>query len=623
MTAVAFNLIGPLDVRCSGEPVVVRAARQRSLLAALLVRANQPVSKHTLCLAVWGERPSDQAEVTLRSYVMRLRRALGPTVSDRLSVHSSGYLLRLEQDDELDLLRVQEHIRRGKAAARLEDWRRSLEEFHQGIALWRGEPLCDVPSESLRLAVLPVLAELRTQLWEGLYAAATQLGRAAECIVPLQRLVTEEPVSERLSGLLMSALARCGRRIDALAEYRRLRRALISEQGVEPCASVQEQHRLLLRDRLGADGTDETTEPRASGVRSHDQGQPRTVAPRQLPRGAAAFVGRTRELDELTHLLSGQEAGRGAAPVVAITGTAGVGKSELAIAAAHRVAGHYPDGQLYAELGTDSPDRVLARFLRSLGADRLASAGDPDERIAQYRSLLADRRMLIVLDDATDAEQVRPLIPGGASCVTLVTSWRPLSQLAQARCTTLGELPDADGTRILGALLGKDRVADEADAAASIVAACAGLPLALRVAAARLAARPGWPLGHLADLLAEEGSRLDELTYGRLSVRASLARTFRMLGEPRSGGGVVRGGPLTAAAAFRLLGRWQRAEFTVVEAAAEFGRPAAEVTPALEELVDANLLAALMPGSYRLHPLVRMFAIELAAEAAEQYVTSP
>ena len=607
MTEVAFSLIGPLDVRCSGEPVLVRAGQQRSLLAALLVRANQPVSRQTLCLAIWGERPPDHAEVTLRSYIMRLRRALGPMLSGRLSAHPSGYLLRLEQDDELDLLRLQEIVRRGKAAARHQDWRRSLEEFHEGTALWRGEPLCDVPSESLRLTVLPTLTELRTQLWEGLYAAATQLGCGAECVVPLQRLVVEEPMNERFSALLMSALAHCSRRIDALAEFRRLRHALISEQGVEPCASVQELHRRLLRDQARSGGAGRAPDVKAP-----------SAVPRQLPRGAAAFVGRAGELADLLRHLSGAPAGRPAAPVVAIDGVAGIGKSELALAAAHRAAEHYPDGQLYAELRTDRPDQVLARFLRALGEERAALAGDAGERAAQYRSLLADRRMLIVLDGATDADQVRPLIPGGESCVTLVTSWRPMSQLAQARCTALGGLPDADASTILAELLGRDRVAAEPGAADAIVAACAGLPLALRAAAARLAARPGWSLSHLAGLLADEDSRLDELSYGRLSVRDSLARTYRTLVAPRRRTDASPGGPLTAAAAFRLLGGWRRAAFTVAEAAAQFGRTQAQLTPALEELVDASLLATPRPGGYRLHPLVRMFAIEIAAEPTQQ-----
>ncbi len=605
MTQVTFSLIGPLDVRCSGEPVLLRAARQRSLLAALLVRANQPVSRQTLCLAVWGERLSDRAEVTLRSYVMRLRRALGPAISGRLSAEPSGYQLRLEPDDELDLLRLQVCLREGKVAARRGDWRRSLREHRAGIALWLGEPLCDVPSESLRLTVLPALTELRTQLWEGLYSAATHLGRVAEWVVPLQRLVAEEPVSERLSMLLMSALAQCDRRIDALAEFRRLRHALISEQGVEPCASVQELHHQLLRDQ----GRPDRADPVATGTRRP------AVVPRQLPHGATAFAGRTGELDELLGYVTGEPA---RAPVVAITGLPGIGKTELAVAIAHRAVSQYPDGQLYAEMRTDQPSRVMARFLRSLGVSRLAQPRDAEERIAQYRSLLADRRMLILLDGASDVEQVRPLIPGGESCVTLVTSRWSMSQLTEARCVRLGELADTDATAVLAASLGEARVAAEPTAIATIVAACAGLPLALRIAAARLAARPGWPLGYLAGLLADEPSRLDELSYGRLSVRASLAGAYRELAAaPRTSvpAGCAARRPLTAEVVFRLLGGWHRAAFSAAEAAAHVGRPLTEVTPILEGLVDMHLADSLGPGDYRLNSLVRLFAIELATAA--------
>ena len=607
MTQVAFSLIGPLDVRCSGPRSVVPAARQRSLLAALLVRANQPVSKQSLCLAVWGERLSDRAEVTLRSYVMRLRRVLGPSVSDRLSAQPSGYLLRLEEGDELDLLRLRACVRQGKRAAGDEDWSRSLRDFGEGLALWRGEPLCDVPSDSVRRTVLPTLAELRTQLWEGLYAAASHLSRVGELVVPLQHVVAEEPTSERLCMLLMSALAQCNRRVDALAEFRRLRQALISEQGVEPCALVQELHRQLLRDQ--------SHPVRASRV---TRGGPPVPVPRQLPRQAAAFTGRAGELSELAGPLSRELSGQAAAPVVAISGTAGIGKSALAIALAHRVAAQYPDGQLYADLETVPVGAVVARFLRALGVDQIAPARDCPGRIAQYRTAVAGRRMLIVLDGATGAEQVRPLIPGEESCGTLITSWWSMSQLAEARCVPLGELPDGDASRMLAALLGQARTGAEPCATASIIAACAGLPLALRIAAARLTARPGWPLGYMADLLADERSRLDELSYGPLSVRASLAGAYRALAglpglhAPRSARPAPASAPLTAATAFRRLGGW-RAEFTATEATAHLSRPRAEVIAAVEALVDANLVAAPGPGRYRMNSLVRIFAFSLTA----------
>jgi DNA-binding SARP family transcriptional activator len=248
VTEVAFALIGPLDIRCRGQTIAIPAARQRSLLAALLLRANQPVAKHSLCEVVWADGMPDGAETTLRSYVMRLRRLLGPALASRLVRRPPGYLLRLDEEDELDLLRFQGCINRGKAAARVGEWERSMREFGDGLALWRGEPLCDVPSDSLQLSVIPALTERRMQAWEGLHAAALRLGRVAEIVVPLQRLSEEDPLSERLSALLMSALAHCNRRIDALAEFRRLRQALVGEYGVEPSKVVRDLHQRLLCD---------------------------------------------------------------------------------------------------------------------------------------------------------------------------------------------------------------------------------------------------------------------------------------------------------------------------------------------------------------------------------------
>lgn len=605
MAQASFGLIGPLDVRYSGHLIAVPAARQRSLLAALLLRANQPVTRQSLCEAIWGERASDGAETTLRSYVMRLRRVLGPAVAGRLSAQPSGYQLRLDQNDELDLLQLQGCVRQGKTAAGAGDWDASVREFQAGLALWRGEPLCDVPSDYLQLSVRPALIELRAQLWEGLYAGAAQLGRAAECVVPLQRLTREEPLSERFCALFMSALASCGRRVDALAEYRRLRKALIGDQGVGPGARLQELHQKLLCD-------DEAPAVRVRAPRPPVVMTSVVPVPRQLPRGAAVFTGRDRELCELVRSLSAEPDEAVARPVVAITGFPGIGKSELAVNLAHRVADCYPDGQLYADLGGNlaapaEPGAVMTRFLRALGLDRRAVARDGTERIAQYRSLLAGRRLLLVLDDARDADQVWPLIPGSRSCGTLVTGRRGLAQLPEAHLITLAGLPDAEARDLLRAMATADRANAEPAAVSSIVAACGGIPLALFIAGARLAARPYWPLGQFAALLATERGRLDELHYGRLSVRARLDAAYRSLADS----GLYA--DLAAARAFRLLGSWPVAAISAAQATALLGTSPSETAEALETLADANLLASPAPGHYLLHPLARAFAAEQAA----------
>jgi DNA-binding SARP family transcriptional activator len=601
MAELTFALIGPLDIRSCGEPIPVPAARQRNLLAALLLRANQPVAKQRLCEAIWGTATPDAAETTLRSYVMRLRRVLGPGIAARLSAQPPGYQFRLERDDEFDLLRLQGCIGRGKRASQEAEWDRAMREFRAGLALWRGEPLCDVPSDYLHLTFVPVATELRTQLWEGLCGAARELGIAVEFIVPLQRLTEEYPLSERLSCLLMSLLVSCNRRIDALAEYRRLRSALISEHGVEPGAYVRELHQELLR---------ETTVPRAPRPRGPQLAvrSGAMVIPRQLPRGASVFAGRFSEIEGLVRYLT-CAGDSGLPPVAAISGFPGIGKSELAVAAAHRVARHYPDGQLYADLkgSTDDPaipGEIAALFIRALGVTRVSIPRDAGERFAQLRSMLADRRMLLLLDDARDADQVRPLIPGSRSCGTLVTGRRGLGGLSEGRQTTLTEMTAADARELLGATIGSDRAAREPAAVAAIIAACGAIPVALYVAGVRLSSRPAWPLSHFAQLLAAENRVLNELRCDNLSVRAVLQSAYDNL---------ARVDP-SAGRTFRLLGRRQSAFTTVAEAAELFGQPNFAAAGALEALADSNWLTSGTPGSYALPVLAHAFAMELAAQ---------
>jgi DNA-binding SARP family transcriptional activator len=605
---VSFGLIGPLDVRYSGAPIAVPAARQRSLLAALLLRANQPVARERLCEAIWGERASDGAEATLRSYIMRLRRVLGPVLADRLSAQPSGYQLRLDQDAEFDLFQLQGCVRQGQTAARAGDWDDSLREFRAGLALWRGEPLCDVPSDCLQLSVRPALTELRTQVWEGLYEAVARRGRTAECVLPLQRLTEEEPLSERFCALFMSALASCGRRVDALAEYRRLRKVLVSDQGVEPGARVQKLHQQLLHgDQRPVVGV---PAPRSPVVMTAA-----VPVPRPRPRGAAVFAGRAREVGELVRSLSADPDETASHPVLAITGFPGIGKSELAVNLAHRVAPHYPDGQLYADLGGSQPVQVepgavMTRFLCALGLERRAVARDETERVAQYRSLLAGRRVLLVLDDARDAEQVRPLIPGSPSCGTMITGRRGLAQLPEAHLITLAGLTDAEARNLLRAMATPGRVDAEPAAVSSIVASCGGVPLALAIMGTRLAARPAWPLAQLAALLATERGRLNELCHGRLSLRDRLNAAYRSLAD--SG----HYADLAAARAFLLLGTWRASAISTAQATALLGGSRYQAAEALETLADANLLTTPTPGQYLLHPLARAFAADQASAGA-------
>jgi hypothetical protein len=413
----------------------------------------------------------------------------------------------------------------------------------------------------------------------------------------------------------MSALASCGRRVDALAEYRRLRKVLVSDQGVEPGARVQKLHQQLLHgDQRPVVGV---PAPRSPVVMTAA-----VPVPRQLPRGAAVFAGRAREVGELVRSLSADPDETASHPVLAITGFPGIGKSELAVNLAHRVAPHYPDGQLYADLGGSQPVQVepgavMTRFLCALGLERRAVARDETERVAQYRSLLAGRRVLLVLDDARDAEQVRPLIPGSPSCGTMITGRRGLAQLPEAHLITLAGLTDAEARNLLRAMATPGRVDAEPAAVSSIVASCGGVPLALAIMGTRLAARPAWPLAQLAALLATERGRLNELCHGRLSLRDRLNAAYRSLAD--SG----HYADLAAARAFLLLGTWRASAISTAQATALLGGSRYQAAEALETLADANLLTTPTPGQYLLHPLARAFAADQASAGAGAQCPGP
>jgi tetratricopeptide (TPR) repeat protein len=337
---------------------------------------------------------------------------------------------------------------------------------------------------------------------------------------------------------------------------------------------------------------------------------PRPV-PAQLPADTADFTGRQEQADLLCALLAAQPppSQPGAVAIAAVAGMGGIGKTTLAVHVAHRLRGRFPGGQLYASLqGANSPlrpDEVLARFLRDLGVPDAAVPAGEDERAAAYRTALADRRILIVLDDAADPTQVRPLLPGTAGCAVIVTSRTTLAALPGARLLDLGVLSQDEARALLAKVTGPARAAAEPEATASVLASCAGLPLAIRIAASRLAARPGWTVSHLAARLAGEQSRLAELTTGDLAVRASLAVSYNALVTGRTDA-------TDPARVFRLLGLAGMAALALPAITALVGQPAAQVTIALDILTDSHLLQSPAPDHYRLHDLLRAYATELA-----------
>jgi DNA-binding SARP family transcriptional activator/tetratricopeptide (TPR) repeat protein len=598
---VWFGVLGPLLVRDTGSAISVPAVRQRVLLAALLVRAGTTVSADVLAELIWDGAPPGGASATLRSHVMRLRRVLGPDAGARVVTRFPGYLVEAGQE-EVDLLRFTCLCREGGAAVRADDWEQAAATLGEALGLWRGDPLADIPSELLCRAERPRLEQLRLQAVEWQTDARLHLGRHAELVPELQALAAQHRLRERFHAQLMLALVRCGRQAEALEDYQRARRVLVEELGTEPGTELRELHQRILADdpALAA--------PRPAPLTA---GGSKSITPRELPAPVAQFAGRAGELAALTGLLD-RTGAQTPEPIVisAIDGTAGVGKTALAVHWAHRVAERFPDGQLYVNLrGYDlgSPmtaTDALAGLLRSLGVAGPDVPAEQAERAARYRSLLAGRRMVVVLDNASDVEQVRPLLPGYSSCAVVVTSRDSLAGLVARDGATrldLDLLPLEDAVGLLRALIGR-RVDDQPDAAATLAAQCCRLPLALRVAAELAVGRPAVPLAELTAGLADQQERLDLLDAGGdagTAVRAVFSWSYRHLDSG-------------AARAFRLLSLHPGADLDPYAAAALTGTGLAQARRWLGQLDRAHLIQPARPGRYSLHDLLRAYGRELA-----------
>ncbi|MEY9893466.1 DNA-binding SARP family transcriptional activator [Catenulispora sp. MAP5-51] len=596
-STVWFGLLGPVDIRLDGEPVPLPSARTRALLAALLCQANRVVSVDGLVDAVWGADPPDGAVTTLRSHVMRLRRCLGSEAA-RLETVAPGYRLLLDPAVELDTRIFVARYQAGQQAADAGDWRSAARHAAEALSLWRGEPLADVPSELLHLEEAAAWAEMRVEAIELRARADIELGRASDAAAALRRLAADHPHREPAYALLMAALAAADRRVEALRVYRLLRTVLVRDLGMEPSPELRALHqRILAMDTgLGAAAQEQHEEP---GTGSGYVAWP---TPHTLPWDTADFTGREEPLRRVTEAL-GDPKGPNA---VVVDGMAGVGKTALALHAAHRLAGRFPGGQLYADMrGTSAepaqPFEVLAAFLRLLGIAPADLPGSAMERAALYRSLLAVRRVLVVLDDVHDVRQMAPLIPASPGCVLLVTTRDRHVGVAGAVRLSISPLAHDESRMLLEQMVGTHRTAAEPEAAEQVLAACAGLPLAIRAAGGRLAARPGWRIADLAARLANAAGSalLDELRFADHDVRAGLEAGFTALGE-------------TSATALCLLALWSGPELGLPAAASLLGGSAAEAEDILERLVDLNLLQSPRHRRYALHALVREFAAEKA-----------
>jgi DNA-binding SARP family transcriptional activator/tetratricopeptide (TPR) repeat protein len=600
-----LRLLGPVEVWNDGRQVPLGGSKPRALLAALLLDAGRVVTVERLMEAIWQDDPPPTARGVLQTYVASLRRAFtGADLPGIIVSHRVGYTAEIPLD-ALDKDIFERLVDGGRREARDGDHRRAADSFREALALWRGPALGGIGDTFLR-AEAARLEELRLTVVEERIAADLAAGQDGGLIDELTELVAAHPARERLRRDLMVVLYRSGRQADALAAYQRGRQVLIEELGIEPGPELRRAHESILR-----------SDPALLGAATPPSRQPSAQAPRprQLPSPPPDFTAREAETAELCDRLTRPDA----MPVCVIFGQGGVGKSALALRAAHEIAHFYPDGQLHVELrGTSeappTPQEVLGRLLRELQPGT-SPPSTLEECAARYRTLLADRRKLIVLDDAVTERQVRPLLPGAPGCGVIVTSRNRLAGLAGAAVLDLGLLPDQAALRLLRQVAGRERIAADPEAARRIVRQCGGLPLALRICGARLASRRQWSVARLADRLADEQRRLDELTVGDQEVRAGIALSYHLL-------------PPEARTVLRRLGLLGLPYFPVWVAAAALETGLDEAEEVLDHLVDASLVSVVDSDAagrtrYRLHDLIRLFARERAqAEESEQERTA-
>ncbi|MCM0674483.1 tetratricopeptide repeat protein [Micromonospora phytophila] len=579
-----FGILGPL--RVGGGEATVTAGRDRVVLAMLLLRFGRVVPVEELVDAVWEERPPATARAQLHTCVSRLRQRLaGLGLPPEVIVTDPvGYGIRTapsEVDAEV-FTRGVEAARAAVATGRLEAARR---QFRAALALWRGPALSGIPSRSVRRRS-QALDEQRLTALEECVDVELRLGHAADLLDELTEGVDRHPLRERLRGQLMLALSTVGRQADALTVYRDGRRLYADELGIEPGAALQELHQRVL----------------AGDLAIAEHGRPSVAPARCLPRAISDFTGRQETVARLV-----KEIEEGQARVQLIDGMAGSGKTTLAVHLATRLADRFPDAQLFIDLHGHSertplaPAAALATLLRQLGVPAERVPVDLDDRLALWRTELAGRRALVLLDNAASADQVAPLLPNGPGCLTVITSRRRLVGLDEGRPSSLPVLDPDEAVELLGRVAGAQRVTGEPEAAAEVVHRCGYLPLAIRLAGARLAHRPRWRIADLAERLAGARDPLAEFAAGQRSVGDAFALSYAQVSPP-------------AQRMFRLLGLHPGVRFDNRVAAALADLPLPEAQDLLDELVDAHLADEPEPGHYRQHDLVREYARTLLTD---------
>ncbi|MEV5988961.1 BTAD domain-containing putative transcriptional regulator [Streptomyces sp. NPDC052051] len=590
-----FRLLGSVAVVTENGEVAPGPVKRASLLAVLLLRPNTPVSIDQLSAALWEDEPPTHFKTVLQGHVSRLRALLAAhgarEYGVELATQRAAYELQLPES-LVDAHRFEELVALARVQRQPVDTVRMLRE---ALACWQGPALTGTVRSGPLEAAASGLEDLRLASVEALAEAYGHLGEHGRAAAVLRTEAVAHPLRESLAAALMLALGRSGRQSDAINWYHRTRRLLAEELGVDPGDALTGAYATLLK---AAEPPVTLTPPRP-----HPTGTP---VPELLPRPPRGFTGRDTELAALD-----RAAGAADAPLCLVTGPAGVGKTAFALHWAYRRRADFPDGRLFADLrgfsDTPAPDTgsVLREFLLALGTPAQRVPETTAARGALFRSLTAGRRLLVVLDNARSSEQVRPLLPGGDQCATVVTSRDRLGGLIAsdaARPVPLDHLPAADAAALLASVLGADRIAAEPDATARLAGLCDGLPLALRVTAARLAERPQWTLGAMAHELADEQGRLALLNVEDVGVSAALRLTVQQLPEP-------------AARMFRALGLHTGSDLDRCAASALAGTTPAQATADLDRLAAAHLLTEAVPGRWTPHDLVRLYARQLAPEA--------
>ena len=617
-TMVDVQLLGPVELSAEGRAVEVGPPQRRTVMAALAVDVGRPVAVDAVIERVWGPHAPDGARGAVHAHVARIRRmceqAAEAAQEPLLLVRRSGGYLLEARPDQVDVYRFRQLVDQARAAAPADPARAGL--LREALDLWRGEPLSGLNGE---------WAARMREAWRrqhqdaavGWARAELRHGDPAPVIGPLTGLLGEYPLAEPLAEALMRALHETGRSAEALDCYAAVRKRLAEELGTDTGPALRQLHQSILRGHRPTS----PRRPEPSAVIRHPEPSAvirQTELPAQLPMAVRGFTGRDGELARLAAILASAEGESAAVVISAVSGMAGVGKTALAVHWARRVESAFPDGQLYVNLrGFDPqgsvlpPTEAVRGFLDALGVRPERMPPGLEAQVGLYRSLLTGRRMMVVLDNARDEEQVRPLLPGSVGCMALVTSRNRLTGLAAtegAHLLAVDPLTPAGARDVLARRLGAGRVAAEPAAVADVVTWCAGLPLALAVVSARAAAQPRRPLGALADELREAGGRLDALDGGEESsqVRAVFSWSYSALSP-------------AAARLFRLLALHPGPDLDRRAAAALSGAPPERVRALLAELTGGHLLVEHAPGRYAFHDLLRVYAGELVTAYDDEW----